>query len=251
VAEGAPAPAAAFLTVVPKLAGGLALFRLVALVPDDGALRLLIALAAAATMTLGNLAALWQDDVRRLIGWSSVSQAGYALVAVAAAGRADMALTALLVFLAVYAAANIVALGVVSELRGRTALSDYNGLMRRRPLMAAALIVSFLSLVGIPPLAGFLGKFGLFLVALEAEMLWLALFLLANSVLSLAYYLRVVWAMVFSDPAGEVQTLGGLTPLAPLVATAALLVLGILGAAIWQDPTALPPMVMATQAEGG
>ena len=86
MAEGAPAPAAAFLTVVPKIAAAVALARFVALFPQADSLRLLVAVLSAATMTLGNLAAFWQDDVRRLIGWSSVAQAGYALMAVAVAG---------------------------------------------------------------------------------------------------------------------------------------------------------------------
>ncbi|MGK7295087.1 MAG: NADH-quinone oxidoreductase subunit N, partial [Candidatus Wenzhouxiangella sp. M2_3B_020] len=179
VAEGAPAPAAAFLTVVPKIAAAVALIRLVQLIPaGDSAVRLLIAIVAAATMTLGNLAALWQTDVRRLIGWSSVSQSGYALMAVAVAGSA-VALPALLIFLAAYAAANIAAFGVVTYLRGRTELRDYSGLFGTRPFAATVLVIAFLSLVGIPPLAGFVGKFALFLAALEGGLAWLAVIAVA------------------------------------------------------------------------
>src|SRR3546814_16931256 len=98
-------------------------------------------------LTLGNLAALWQDDVRRLIGWSSVSQSGYALMAVCVVGLSTSALPALLFFLLGYAAANLAAFAVVVHLRGRTAIADYSGLGESRPSAALALTVSFLSLV--------------------------------------------------------------------------------------------------------
>src|SRR3546814_11899906 len=101
-------------------------------------------------MTLGNLAALWQDDVRRLLGWSAVSQSGYGLMAVVALGRSELALPSLLFFLLAYAAANLAAFGVVVELRGRRDRGAYAGLATARPLLALALVVSFLSFVGIP-----------------------------------------------------------------------------------------------------
>ena len=235
VVEGAPAPAAAFLTVVPKIAAAVALARLVALVPTDAsALQLLVALIAAATMTLGNLAALWQMDVRRLIGWSSVSQSGYALMAVAVVDRAEAALPALLIFLMAYAAANVAALGVVTRLRGRTALSDYTGLLRSRPFAASALVLAFLSLVGIPPLAGFVGKLALFLAAIEGGMTWLALLAVANSVLSLVYYLRVVAPMAFGRPEGDPQAIGGTVAVAIAVSAALLFAIAIAGGILWE-----------------
>lgn len=211
VAEGAPVPSAAFLTVVPKIAGAIALYRFVGLVPEDTIpVRLLIAIVAAVTMTLGNLTALWQDDVRRLIGWSSVSQAGYALMAVAAAGRAPDAATALVAFLLVYGVANTAAFAVVAHLRGRTALADWHGLLRQRPGAVTILTLAFLSLVGIPPLAGFLGKFALFVATLEAGLGWLAAVAVANTVLSLFYYLRVIGPAVSSGHEREVGTLSAL-----------------------------------------
>ena len=233
VAEGAPVPVAAFLTTVPKIAAAVGLFRLVGLFPPDGSLRLLIALLAAATMTLGNLAALWQDDVRRLIGWSSVSQAGYALMAVAVTGLAVDALPALLVFIGAYALATITAFAVVAHLRGRTAVADYAGLLRQRPWAAAALIVAFLSLVGIPPLVGFVGKFALFLAVIEGGFAWLALLAIANSVLSLFYYARVIGPMTFSPSPGPVQTLDRRTKATMLAAAAALVGLPVAVGIIW------------------
>ncbi|WP_313136086.1 NADH-quinone oxidoreductase subunit N [Paracoccus jeotgali] len=233
VAEGAPAPAAAFLTTVPKIAAAIALIRLVALFPPEGALRLLIALIAAATMTLGNLAALWQDDVRRLIGWSSVSQAGYALMAVAVVGLSGEALPALIVFIGAYALATLTAFAVVTHLRGRTGLSDYGGLLRQQPLAAAALIIAFLSLVGIPPLVGFLGKFALFLAAIEGGYAWLALLAVANSVLSLFYYARVIAPMIFQPGADAPETLDRRSKAVMVVAAAALVLLPVVGGLIW------------------
>lgn len=234
VAEGAPAPAAAFLTTVPKIAAALALIRLVGLFPpEESALRLLVALVAAGTMTLGNLAALWQDDVRRLIGWSSVSQSGYALMAVAVVGLVPDALPALLFFLAAYAAATIAALGMVAYLRGRTALGDYSGLARTRPFAAVALIVAFLSLVGIPPLAGFLGKFALFMAAIEGGSAWLALVAVANSVLSLFYYLRVAGPMVFGQSGDEVESLGAGPGTVMVTAAVMLVAFAVAGGLLW------------------
>lgn len=210
VAEGAPAPSAAFLTAAPKIGAAIALARLVSEAPANAqTLTLFLALIAFATMTLGNFAALAQDDMRRMIGWSSVSQAGYALMAVAAAGASALAEPALVAFMAAYAAANIGAFAAVISLRGRTARTDYAGLFRTRPFEAAVLSVALLSLVGIPPLAGFAGKAALFAAALEADLAWLVVAAAANTVLSLAYYLRFIAPMVFRVPQERPQILGG------------------------------------------
>lgn len=215
VAQGAPAPAAAFLTVVPKIGAVVALARLLdRIAPSTVAWPLLIAVIATATMSLGNLAALWQTDLRRLLGWSSVSQAGYALMAVAVLGATADALPALLVFIAAYAAANLLAFAVVTQLRGRTALGDYRGLGATRPLLAAWLTLALLSLVGIPPLAGFAGKLTLFVATIDGGMAWLALVALVNTVVSLFYYLRVIGRLWFDAPVGEVAVLGGWAELA-------------------------------------
>ena len=209
VAEGAPAPAAAFLTVVPKLGAVVALARLMAVVPPDAVgWRPLVAVIATATMTLGNLSALWQDDVRRLLGWSSVAQAGYALMAVVVVGRSALAVPALLFFLGGYAVANLAAFGVVVQLRGRTALDDFAGLSTHRPWLAASLVVAMLSLVGIPPLVGFVGKLQLFAVTIQAGYAWLAVVAVANTVVSLFYYLRVAGAMYFGTRERRPAVLG-------------------------------------------
>ncbi len=228
VAEGAPAPAAAFLTVVGKVGALIALARIAAVMPGEGvSWRPLVALLATGTMTLGNLAALKQDDVRRLLGWSSVSQTGYALMALVALGRSELAMPSLLYFLAAYALANFAAFGVVVELRGLTARSDYAGLSRRRPLLAGALALSFLSFIGIPPLAGFAGKLALFGATLEAGYAWLAVVAVANTVVSVAYYARVLAPMYFDDPAASFPRLGAEARWATAIAAIGVVAAGV------------------------
>lgn len=225
VAEGAPVPAAALLTVVPKIGAAIALARLVALVPPDAlALRPMVAAIATATMTVGNLAALGQDDVRRLLGWSSVSQSGYALMAVCVVGLSASAVPALLAFLAAYALATLGAFAVIAHLRGLTERGGYAGLAWSRPWAAAALAACLLSLVGIPPLAGFFGKLMLFTTVLDGGYAWLAVVAVANTVVSLVYYLRVIAPMVFAEAAGKAAVLSRWTALAATVG--ALLVVG-------------------------
>lgn len=230
VAEGAPAPAAAFLTVVPKIGAGVALIRLVELFPADViAWRPILAVLSVVTMTIGNLAALSQNDVRRLIGWSSVSQSGYALMAITVVGLSDQALPALLFFLAGYAVANLAAFAMVTWLRGRTDLAHYAGLAAQRPLAAAVLVMAFLSLVGIPPLAGFVGKLMLFIATIDAGYAWLAVVAVLNTLVSLFYYLRVLGPVYFESAPATVYSLGRIAGITMLLAGGATLLLGVLG----------------------
>nr|WP_298379385.1 NADH-quinone oxidoreductase subunit N [uncultured Halomonas sp.] len=228
VAQGAPAPVAALLTVAPKIGAAMALARFVSLLPESQVWPVIVALIAVVTITLGNLAALQQTDVRRLLGWSSVSQSGYALMAVVVIGREPQALPALLAFLAAYALANLAAFAVVTHLRGRTALADYHGLGRTQPVVTAVLILALLSLVGIPPLVGFFGKFLLFKVTIAGGFGWLAVIAAINTVLSLFYYLRVIAVTMFKPLKGEVHVLGSWSWLA-LLASAVLLLAASLG----------------------
>lgn len=228
VAQGAPMPIAALLSVAPKIGAALALARFVSLLPMDQAWQAIVALISVVTMTLGNLAALRQSDVRRLLGWSSVSQSGYALMAVVVVGTDVQAMRALLTFLAAYALANLAAFAVVTHLRGRTALGDYRGLARAQPIATTVLILALLSLVGIPPLVGFFGKFLLFEAAIDAGYGWLAVVAAINTVVSLFYYLRVIAVTMFQPQAGEVHVLGSVSKLA-MLASVALLIVASLG----------------------
>lgn len=228
VAQGAPAPVAAFVTSVPKVGAFLFLARLLLAIPPDAIdWRLLAALLAAATMTLGNLAALWQNDVRRLLGWSAVSQTGYGLMAIAALGVSDLATPALLFFLLAYVVGNVAAFGVVVELRGRTELAAYQGLARARPWMLGALVVAFLSFIGVPPLAGFFAKLALFAAAIEADYAWLAVVAAVNTVVSIVYYARVMAPAYFGELAAPVPALGRLPAAVTLAFTAGLVAFGI------------------------
>ena len=230
VAEGAPAPVAAFVTSLPKVGAFVFLARLVLVLPADGVgWRPLVAVIAAATMTLGNLAALWQDDVRRMLGWSSVSQTGYGLLAVVAVGRSDLAVPSLLYFLIAYVLANVAAFGVVVQLRGRTDRLAYRGLARARPVLAAILTITLLSFIGVPPLAGFPAKLSLFAASIEAGYSWLAVLGAVNTVVSIAYYVRVIGPMYFDDLPGPVPVLSRTAGLA-VVVTGTVVVLAGIGA---------------------
>lgn len=228
VAQGAPAPIAAFVTAVPKVGGFIFLARFVLALPS-GVIgwEVLIAVLAALTMTLGNLACLWQDDLRRLLGWSAVSQAGYGLMAIVAIGQSDLAVPALLYFLLAYVPANLAAFGVVVELRGRTVIADYEGLARVRPLLTGALATSFLSFIGVPPLSGFVAKLLLFLVAIEVGYTWLAVVAAINTVISIFYYVRVLAPAYFGGPAGPVPVLGRTAAWATVASAGSLFVIGI------------------------
>lgn len=228
VAEGAPAPSAAFLTVVPKIGAAIALARLVSLFPvDAAAVRPLIATLALITMTLGNLAALWQDDLRRMLGWSSVSQSGYALMAVTVVGLSPTAMPALIIFLLGYSTANLATFAAITHLRGRTDRADFAGLASSRPLEATAIVIGLLSLVGIPPLIGFVGKLELFLVTIEGGYAWLAVAAVANTVASLFYYLRFIAPMVFARSSSEPATLGSWSGVAMASGPVAIVLFGL------------------------
>lgn len=192
VVEGATAPAAAFVTTVPKVGALVATYRLFAdplhTAPVDWPL--LLGILAAASMTLGNLAAFFQDSPRRLLGYSTVSQVGYLLMAVAVAGESGLASQALLYFLGAYAITNLGAFAVVAELPAARSLSDFSGLLRRHRWLAVTLAVCLLGFVGIPPTAIFFGKLTVFSAAGDAGLGWLVVVAAVNTVASLFYYLR-------------------------------------------------------------
>jgi NADH-quinone oxidoreductase subunit N len=191
VTEGAPRVVAAFVTTVPKIGAFAALYRIGTEAVPRGALDwpLVIGVVAAATMTLGNLAAFAQDNVRRLLAYSTIGQAGYLLLPVAVAGRADLAEPALLFYLGAYAVTNLGAFAVVIAV-GRDDLSAYTGLARRSPLLALSLVICLLGLIGTPPTAVFVGKLLMFGAALQGDVAWLAVIAAVNTVASVFYYLR-------------------------------------------------------------
>jgi NADH-quinone oxidoreductase subunit N len=207
-AQGAGGAVAAFLTTVPKVGALVAAYRLVELLPDALAWPLLVAVLAVASMTLGNLAAFGQDDPRRLLGWSTVSQVGYLLVPVAVAGRSDLALPSLLLYLAGYTVTNLAAFAVTTALPGQRTLDAYRGMGRARPWLGVALVVALLGLVGTPPTAVFVGKLTTTAAAWDSGYAWLAVGVLVNTVVSLFYYLRWI-APVYGRHAPTVRTVPG------------------------------------------
>ena len=205
--DGAPLPVAAYLSVVSKLAAVAALARILPMALPDALLGwpTAIAVIAAVTMTFGNLAMFAQRNVVRLLAYSSIAQSGYLLMAVAALHGSDEGVPALLFYAAAYGVANLAAFAVVlTVMRERRSvdLSAFAGLGRLRPWATGALIVAVLSLVGLPPLAGFVGKLELLRAAIDADLAWLAVVAVVNTVISLDPYLRVIAPTVLDAPVG-------------------------------------------------
>ncbi|UZI28182.1 NADH-quinone oxidoreductase subunit N [Streptomyces sp. VB1] len=227
--QGSTPSVAALLTTLPKIGALAALYRLGA-VPLSGSMPswpALIAVLAAASMTLGNLAAFFQQDVKRLLAYSTVSQVGYLLMPVAVAGRSDLAQQALLYYLAAYAVTNLGAFAVVAALPQARNLADYRGLSRQRPLLAASLVICLLGLVGTPPTAVFIGKLQAFSAVFDADYAWLAVLAAVNTVASLFYYLR--WIVPTMSRGHSPRSYGGDRPsrIVAYATTATSLVLGL------------------------
>lgn len=204
VYEGAPVPITALLAMASKAAGFAVLTRV--FMTAFGAAPynwpFIAACLAAGSMLLGNLAAIPQTSVKRLLAYSSIAQAGYLFTGLVAADPAGV--KGILFYLALYVFATAGAFAVVAAVQEEADTDDiaaYRGLARRAPLLAAALTVALLSMAGIPPLAGFAGKLYLFLAVMEAGWFWLALLGFVMSMVSVYYYLLVVKAMYLAEPA--------------------------------------------------
>jgi NADH-quinone oxidoreductase subunit N len=223
VYEGAPTPVTALFSAGPKAAAFALLLRIFATVPAATHFWFWAFWALAAlTMFAGNLGALVQTNVKRLLAYSSIAHAGYILVAFAAvtsmaqgeggAAKAAPAYAAVLFYLLSYALMKLGAFTVVSQLGGtgekNLSLDDYAGLSQRQPWVAAALSVYLLSLLGLPVTAGFFGKFYIFKAAVNSHLLWLAVLMAINSVIGAYYYLRVIVVMYMREPSAEAAALG-------------------------------------------
>ncbi len=205
--QGAPTPIAGFLSVGPKAAGLAILLRtlLVAFPHNMGHWAEIFAILAAITMTIGNIFALRQTSIKRLLAYSSIGQVGYMLVGVAAAQRSELAVPGMLVYLAVYLFMNLGAFLAVDALERQLSSDDIGqieGLGRRLPVTAAVLAICLLSLAGFPPFGGFVGKTMLFGAAIAAGWTWLAIVMLVNIAISLYYYVRVLAPMYFQPSSG-------------------------------------------------
>lgn len=195
VYEGAPTPVTGFLSTASKAAGFAVLMRVViAVFPTTvPAWTVILATLSVASMILGNTLALTQKNIKRLLAYSSIAQAGYILVGVAA--LSPLGITGAVYYLIAYLVTNLAAFGVVAVVSrsvGSDDISSYAGLSRRSPRMALVLLVAMLSLGGIPPFAGFVGKVLVFAAAVQANLIWLAVLGVLNSIIGLYYYLTVL-----------------------------------------------------------
>ena len=232
VYEGAPTPITAFLSVGSKAASFAMLIRIfvegLPSMSDDW--RLLFYVLAILTMTAGNIAAVTQSNVKRMLAYSSIAHAGYLLIGIVA-GTAR-GITAMLVYLFIYAFMQLGAFAVVAVLRRTDVqgdeLKDFSGLAFRNPFAAFAMLLFMLSLGGIPPTAGFMGKFWLFGAAIEAGYVWLAVIGVLNSAISLYYYIRIVVFMYLKkeSTSSEPVTTPSLA-IALAITVAATIVLGV------------------------
>src|SRR5256886_304042 len=204
VYEGAPSPVVGFMSTAPKAAVFAVLLRIMFQANAPGRLWL-IWVTAALSMTLGNLGALVQDNVKRLLAYSSIAHAGYLLVAFAALPSSGI--PAAMFYAASYAAMNVGAFAVVSHFASAgeryVTLEDYSGLGRRSPLLAATLTIFLLSLIGIPITGGFFAKFYVFSAALQANLVGLVIIGVLNSAVGAYYYLRVMVVMYMREPREE------------------------------------------------
>jgi len=216
VYEGAPTPVTALFSAGPKAAAFALLLRIFATVPAATHFWFwAFWILAVLTMFAGNLGALVQTNIKRLLAYSSIAHAGYILVAFAAVtsmakggpAEAAAAYAAVLFYLLSYALVKLGAFTIVSQLGGtgekNLSLDDYAGLSQRQPVVAAVLSIYLLSLLGLPVTAGFFGKFYIFKAAVNSRLLWLAVLMAMNSIIGAYYYLRVIVLMYMREPSAE------------------------------------------------
>jgi NADH-quinone oxidoreductase subunit N len=204
VYEGAPTSVTAFMSAGPKVAGFAVLLRvfLYAFEPMHGHTTAIISGLAVLTMAVGNIMALSQTNIKRMLAYSSIAHAGYALVGLAAGGPEGAA--SVMLYVCIYAVMNMGAFGVVILLRKAgergEEITDFAGLGKTNKTAAFLMLIFMFSLTGIPPLAGFVGKFYIFKSAVEAGLLWLAVAGVLFSAISAYFYLRVIMIMYMSEP---------------------------------------------------
>ena len=245
VYQGAPPPVTAFLSTGSKAAGFAALLLLFAALGEgNAALRLPLWGLSLLSMVVGNLAALRQKNLPRMLAYSSIAQMGYAALALMTGTRQGFAAVAF--FMAVYAAMNLAAFGVLASMKGEvytSGIEDLRGLGYQRPLQGAVLALAMVALAGIPPTAGFMGKFVVFAAALRAGEVALAVIGIVTAIVSVYYYLRVV-AVLYQQPVeGETAAHHATLPEIPvLVATsAAMLYFGVFPGPLLDAAAALFP----------
>ena len=243
VYQGAPTPVTAYLSVASKAAGFAVVMRIFLIGLGEGVISSdwanMFAAISAVSMTLGNLMALGQTDIKRMLGYSSIAQAGTFLIGLAAVAahnpQMELGSSSVIFFLGTYAFTNLgafLAIIAISNKIGSDNISDYAGIYKRSPLLALGLAACLISLTGIPPTAGFWGKVYVFNAAVQADLVWLALVGVLNGVISAYYYLRVVLYMFTRDP--ETET--AFKPNMGLGLALAIAVLGLFAIGIYPTP---------------
>jgi NADH-quinone oxidoreductase subunit N len=203
VYEGAPSPVVAFMSTAPKAAAFAVLIRLVI---DTASPHWfwVIWIAAVLSMCVGNLGAILQSNVKRMLAYSSIAHAGYLMVAFASASNRELGISAAMFYSAAYAAMNVGAFAIITQMAGSgerfSQIDDYSGLGKRSPFLAAALTFFLLSLIGIPITGGFFAKFYVFSAALRTHLIWLTIIGVANSGMGSYYYLRLIVRMYMFEP---------------------------------------------------
>jgi NADH-quinone oxidoreductase subunit N len=229
VYEGSPTTVTAFMSTAAKAAGFAAFIAVFvrSFAFAETNVNVILGWLAAASMVVGNITAIAQTNVKRLLAYSSIAHAGYMLTGIAAGNPEGQ--IGILFYLAAYVVMNIGAFAVISLLEredgGGLTLNDYAGLSSQQPVLAALLSVFLFSLAGIPPLAGFFGKYYVFLAAVKAGMTWLAIVGVLTSLVSVYYYLNIVVLMYFKEGQGQVAAKPAKATLIA-IGIAAILVLG-------------------------
>ncbi len=229
--EGAPTPVAGILSTASKAAGLAVLIRLfiTAFPQVDANWQVILAVLAALSMTIGNLVALAQKNLKRLLAYSSIAHAGYALVGVVAGN--ELGIKAVVYYLIAYVLTNLAAFGIIAAF-GRVTGSDeiraYDGMSRRSPYLALAMLAAFLSLSGMPPFGGFIGKVLVFAAAVEAGWYWLVFVGIINSVVGVYYYLTVMKYVYLYRMEGENEEASPIPVTRPYAIAIVVLTIGII-----------------------
>jgi NADH-quinone oxidoreductase subunit N len=229
--EGAPTPVAGFLSTASKAAGFAVLLRLslTAFPQIASQWQLLVAILAALTMTLGNLAALAQTNIKRLLAYSSIAHAGYALIGLVANNQ--IGITGVVYYLLAYVLTNLAAFGIVmafGRITGSDDIRSYDGMSRRSPYLGLAMMVAFLSLAGMPPFGGFVAKVLVFAGGIQAGWYWLVVVGVLNSIVGVYYYLTVLKYIFLYRMEGENEEAHPIPVTRPFMIAIAILTVGII-----------------------
>ena len=231
VYEGAPTPVAGYLSTASKAAGFAVILRLFFIAFPDftDSWTMVFAVLAAVSMTVGNLLALPQTNIKRLLAYSSISHAGYAMIGVVAFSQLGAA--SVIFYLAAYIATNLLAFGIVmafSRVTGLEEITDYAGLSRRSPLLGLMMLAAFLSLTGMPPFGGFVAKVFVFAAGVQADYTWLVIVGIINSIIGVYYYLNVLKYVYLYRLPGEDEEQHPIPLTQPYMIALVILVIGVI-----------------------